>query len=184
MRKYTDANNKPHQYSELCLLFEKKKFLSILCKKHILAMKYFLLILLAALIIIQFFRIDKSVPEYDKSGDFIARETPPEPVKNMLVRTCYDSHSNETVYPWYSEVAPLSWWLADHIEEGREHLNYSTWGEQTKKRKKHKLEEMIEEIEEGEMPLNSYTLAHSEASLTVEEKKQLINWLKKVNSGL
>lgn len=146
--------------------------------------KYFLLILLTAFIIIQFFRIDKSIPEYDKTQDFIAREAPPEAVKHILIKACYDCHSNETVYPWYSEAAPLSWWLADHIEEGREHLNYSTWGNQTKKRKKHKLEEMIEEVEEGEMPLNSYTWAHWEASLTVDEKEQLINWLKQVNSGL
>ncbi|MBL6448720.1 heme-binding domain-containing protein [Fulvivirga sp. 29W222] len=147
-------------------------------------MKYFLLTLLAALIIIQFFRIDKSVPEYNKTQDFISQETPPETVKHILKKACYDCHSNETVYPWYSEIAPVSWWLASHIEEGREHLNYSTWGEQPVKRKKHKLGEMIEEVEEGEMPLTSYTLAHSEASLTADEKAALINWLKQVNSSL
>ncbi|GAA0893009.1 heme-binding domain-containing protein [Fulvivirga kasyanovii] len=147
-------------------------------------MKYFLFTLLAALIIMQFFRIDKSVPEYNKTNDFIALESPPEAVSHILVKACYDCHSNETIYPWYSEVAPLSWWLASHIDEGREHLNYSTWGEQSLKRKKHKLEEMIEEVEEGEMPLTSYTLAHWEASLTADEKAALINWLTKVNSGL
>lgn len=147
-------------------------------------MKYFLLTLLAALIVMQFFRIDKSVPEYNKTNDFITLESPPEAVSNILVKACYDCHSNETIYPWYSEVAPLSWWLADHIDEGREHLNYSTWGEQSLKRKKHKLEEMIEEVEEGEMPLTSYTLAHWDASLTADEKTALINWLTKVNSGL
>ncbi|UII32453.1 heme-binding domain-containing protein [Fulvivirga ulvae] len=147
-------------------------------------MKYFFLILLAIFIIIQFFRIDRSVPEYKKANDFIAIEEPPEAVAHILVKACYDCHSNQTVYPWYSEIAPVSWWVAGHIERGREHLNYSTWGEQPLKRKKHKLEDMIEEVEEGEMPLPSYTLAHWKASLTAEEKTALINWLRKVNFDL
>lgn len=145
---------------------------------YIRLMKYVILTLIAAFIIIQFFRIDKSVPETNDSDDFIAMTDPPEEVKNILLKACYDCHSYKTTYPWYAEVAPSSWWLANHIEEGREHLNYSLWGKNDLKRKKHKIEEMIEEVEEGEMPLKSYTLAHWDASLSDDEKEMLVKWLK------
>lgn len=143
-------------------------------------MKYVIAGLIGLLIIIQFFRIDKSVPEVNTNEDFITMENPPEEVKNILQKACYDCHSYATVYPWYAEVAPVSWWLADHIEEGREHLNLAAWGSFDLKRKKHKIDEMIEEVEEGEMPLKSYTIMHSDADLSDEEKELLITWLKKL----
>lgn len=147
-------------------------------------MKYILLGLLAILIIIQFFRIDKSTPKFDSSNDFMALESPPENVSEILTNACYDCHSYETKFPWYSEVAPFSWWLAHHIDEGREHLNLSLWGEYPAKRKRHKLKDMIEEVDEGEMPLNSYTWAHRDAKLTEDEKHELIGWLEEVQAGM
>lgn len=143
-------------------------------------MKYIIIALVGALIVIQFFRIDTTVPEYIEGEDLISVENPPKEVSNILVSACYDCHSYKTVYPWYSHVAPTSWWLADHIQEGREHLNFSIWGKYSAKRKKHKIKEMIEEIEEGEMPLKSYTLVHWNASLSDDQKKVLLEWLKTI----
>jgi mono/diheme cytochrome c family protein len=95
--------------------------------------------------------------------------------KEIFMKACGDCHSNETKYPWYSSIAPISWAMAHHIEEGREHFNVSMWGQQ----KKNEGDEAIEEIEEGEMPLKSYLLAHPEARLSDVEKQLLIDGLKK-----
>jgi mono/diheme cytochrome c family protein len=94
--------------------------------------------------------------------------------RELFMRACGDCHSNETKWPWYSNVAPISWAVYRHVEEGREHFNVSVWGLQ----KKNKGDEAAEEVEEGEMPLASYLLAHPEARLTEKETKQLIQGLK------
>jgi len=95
--------------------------------------------------------------------------------KELFMRACGDCHSNETKWPWYSEIAPISWSVFHHVQEGREHFNVSMWGKQ----KKNEGKEAVEEIEEGEMPLKSYLLAHPEARLSDAEKKELIDGLKK-----
>lgn len=136
------------------------------------------LALLAVLVIIQFFRIDKSLPEYNPEDDFFQHHVAKAEVQLLIESTCYDCHSYKTTYPFYSEVAPISWFLADHIEEGREHLNFSTWGSYSAKKAAHKLEECFEEVEEGEMPLWSYTLTHFDAQLTDQERNTLVLWFK------
>lgn len=132
----------------------------------------------ALLVIIQFFRIDKTNPAVVQENDFISVTNPPEHIQLILKTSCYDCHSNESTYPWYTNVAPISWWVKQHINEAREELNFSEWGTFTEKRKKHKLEEVYEEVEEGEMPLKSYLIAHSEAKLTTEQKNELVAWFK------
>jgi hypothetical protein len=133
--------------------------------------------LIIVIIVLQFFRIDKKNPEIKIENDFIKIMNPPQTISKMLKTTCYDCHSNQTQYPWYSNVAPISWWIKDHINEGRDELNLSEWGTFNTKRKDHKLEEMIELMEDGEMPLNEYTWTHTEAKLTPSQKTTLINWL-------
>lgn len=140
--------------------------------------KKIIIVLGSVLVIIQFFRIDKVNPSYEMENDFIMVTDPPELVKNILKNSCYDCHSFETKYPWYTNVAPVSWWIKYHINEGRDELNFSEWATFELKRKNHKLEEIIEMVEEGEMPMNSYTWVHSEARLTDEQKTALINWTK------
>ncbi|MDH5366140.1 MAG: heme-binding domain-containing protein [Cyclobacteriaceae bacterium] len=130
------------------------------------------------LVIIQFFRIDKENPSYEMENDFIMITNPPELVKGILKNSCYDCHSFETKYPWYTNVAPVSWWIKHHINEGRDELNFSEWATFELKRKNHKLDEIVEMVEEGEMPMSSYTWMHSEARLTDEQKTALINWTK------
>ena len=135
--------------------------------------KKILIGVLAVFIIMQFFRIDTSNPKVEPGKDFIAIVQPSAEVKVLLKSACYDCHSHTTVYPWYSQIAPVSWWLKDHVDEGKEHLNFSIWGDYSAKKADHKLEECGEEVEEGEMPLSSYTWAHSEAKLTDQQRKTL-----------
>ena len=125
---------------------------------------------------IQFIRIDKTNPPVDASKDFMTITDPPEEVEKLIRTSCYDCHSNESTYPWYSNIAPVSWWVKDHINEAREELNFSEWGTYEWKRTDHKLEECAEEVDEGEMPLKSYLIAHSEARLSDEDRAKLVDW--------
>ena len=97
-------------------------------------------------------------------------------VKEILSKACYDCHSHETAWPWYSRVAPVSWWVADHVEDGRADLNFSRWPLFDFEAQKHLLGEIEEEISQDEMPLKSYRLGHPEARLTDQEKEILLKW--------
>jgi hypothetical protein len=136
------------------------------------------LVVLVILGLIQFVSTDKMNPVTEIENDFIQVTSPPTEVANALKSACYDCHSNESKYPWYSYVAPVSWWVKDHIDEGREELNFSEWNSFSDKRKAKKLKEVIEEVEEGEMPLPPYLITHSEANLTPEQKQALVDWFK------
>lgn len=128
--------------------------------------------------IMQFFRIDKTNPPVDLSQDFIQVTEPPEEIARILKTSCYDCHSNESTYPWYSNIAPVSWWVKDHIDEARDELNFSEWGTFTDKRKIKKIKEVVEEVDEGEMPMESYLIIHSDAQLSDEQTEKLIDWFK------
>jgi len=136
------------------------------------------LVLLVVFVIMQFFRIDKNNPPTDVAQDFITLEKPPQAIATMVKNTCYDCHSNQTKYPWYTDIAPFSWWIKGHIDEGREHLNYSEWGTYKAKKKSHKFEEMAELVEGTEMPLITYVIMHSEAKMSDEERKAMVDWFK------
>lgn len=144
-------------------------------------MKYFKIIsisIVVILIIIQFFRIDKTNPETIPEKDFLISTKAPQEISNMIKTSCYDCHSNETVYPWYSNLAPISWMLSSHIEEARGTFNFSEWGDYTYENKIAIFEGCIEMIEEREMPLGSYTLIHSDAKLSDHQISTLTNWFK------
>jgi hypothetical protein len=134
--------------------------------------------LLIVFIGMQFIKGERTTKEVAPEMDFIEMTNTPAPVAEVLVGSCYDCHSNQTTYPWYSNVAPVSWWIDDHIEEGRDELNFSEWGTFTPKRKTKKLHEIIEEVEEGEMPLSNYTCMHSDSELSDQKKTDLIQWVK------
>jgi len=140
--------------------------------------------LLIGFIVIQFFRIDKSVPEYSKSNDFVAIENPDKNISSILTNACYDCHSYETNYPWYAEVAPFSWWIGEHVEEGRKHFNFSLWGDYDAGKKDHKLEECISEIEKNKMPDANYVRMHSAAKISDEDKNNLLAYFQKLRSEL
>jgi hypothetical protein len=139
--------------------------------------KKILIGLLVILGVIQLFRIDKTNPESDPAIDFIAMTNPTSEVADMIKASCYDCHSNEVAYPWYTNVAPVSWWVKKHINEGREELNFSEWGDYKEDKRTHKLEEVYEEVQEREMPLKSYLIIHSEARLDDAQIKKMTDWL-------
>jgi hypothetical protein len=141
--------------------------------------KKILFALLAVLLIIQFFRIDKTNPVAEPESDFIAISEAPDEIAIMMKNACYDCHSYHSKYPWYSNVAPVSWVVKKHIDEGREHVNFSVWDSYASNEMNHKLEECIEVLQEAQMPPGFYTPFHEEAKLTVEDRKKLIAWFEK-----
>lgn len=132
--------------------------------------------LLLVFIAIQFYRPDKNVTPDNHLAIFIAETNPPKEVQQILSTSCYDCHSNATNYPWYNEIVPISFWLDDHIKEGKKHLNFSNWDAYSVKEKDHKLEELVEEVEKNNMPLPAYSWMHNEASLSLEQITQLSQW--------
>ena len=118
----------------------------------------------------------KAVPETDPTLEYTQSEMVPADIAKMIKTSCYDCHSYETHYPWYSNVAPVSWLLSSHIKGAREHLNFSLWGEYSAERKTAMKEEIQEELKENGMPLKSYLLMHPEARLSEKEREALIKW--------
>ena len=107
----------------------------------------------------------------------------PTEAREILKASCYDCHSNESVWPWYSHVIPAKWFVRQHVVEGRSHLNFSTWGEYSPERANRKLEEVAEEVEDGAMPLPSYLRMHPEAVLSQEQRDLLVAWAEGLRNG-
>lgn len=140
--------------------------------------KLVLLILLGIFLILQFIRPDYNTGEIKGENDIYQVVEVPKEVDAILAKACFDCHSNHTEYPWYSQIQPFGWWIADHVDEGKEELNFSEFKSMPPKAQLHKLHETIEMIEDNEMPLESYTWIHSDAKLTPEEKELVIEWAK------
>jgi hypothetical protein len=147
-------------------------------------MKKVLIIIVVLLVAIQFITIDKTNPPVDISNDFLTLTNPPNELGNIIKSACYDCHSHNTKYPWYTNVAPVSWLIKEHINNGRNHLNFSLWTDYKEKKKDHKLEECIDMIKSGEMPMEGYVLFHQEAEINHEQKMQLIAWLTELRDSL
>lgn len=137
-----------------------------------------ILIIVLIFAVLQLFTPDKIYEAVDESNDFVSQVEGDEYTINLIKTVCYDCHSNQPNYPWYAGVAPLSFWIHDHIEHGREHLNFSIWNTYSEDKKAHKIEECWEEVEEGEMPLYSYTIMHQEAQLTDEQIEKVVQFFK------
>lgn len=135
-------------------------------------------LIVVAFIVIQFFRIDKTNPPIAEADTIDAAIAVPPDIKLILGRSCNDCHSNNTVYPWYSSVQPVAWFLKDHINEGRRELNFSEFNTYSAKKKKRKLEEICEMVDSAAMPLPSYLWIHRDAVLSDSEKRVLCDWSK------
>ena len=129
------------------------------------------------IVLIQFVPVNRNNPEVIAAESITSQLTGQPEVEKILRNACFDCHSNESKYPWYSYVAPASWFIQDHINEGREELNFSIWNTYSEKRKDHKLEETIELVEKRIMPMESYLILHSEAKLTSEQIQLLGDWV-------
>ena len=143
-----------------------------------LTRKNILYTLLLIFVIMQFFRIDKTNPPVVQELDFINITQPSSEIAAMLKAACYDCHSHEVKYPWYTNIAPVSWWIKGHIDHGISELNFSEWGNYSPKKANHKMEESYEKVENKSMPLTSYLIAHSEARLSEEQRAQLVEFFK------
>jgi hypothetical protein len=156
-------------------------------KKKSSWLKRILVILLLIFAAMQFIQPDKNNQSMDMSNDITTVVTVPTEVQTLLKTACYDCHSNFTNYPWYSNIQPVGWWLKDHIDEGKQHLNFQEFAslkprpdgkyKTTAALQDHKLEEVASTIEKGEMPLSSYTIIHTEAKLSEPQKKIITNWV-------
>ena len=133
-------------------------------------------VLLGCLVVIQFIRPGKNRNAVEVNKQIAAVTTIPDNVNKILQKACYDCHSNNTTYPWYSNIQPVYFWLNDHIKEGKRELNFDEFASYRLRRQYHKMEEIINEVKEDEMPLSSYTWIHKNAILTTEEKTTVINW--------
>lgn len=100
----------------------------------------------------------------------------PDTVNKILEIACYDCHSNNTKYPWYTNIQPVDWYLNHHIMEGKRELNFDEFLKYSTKRQYNKLESIVSQVEEGEMPLFSYTLLHTKAKLSGREKQLIMEW--------
>jgi hypothetical protein len=146
-------------------------------------LKKIALILLLVFIGIQFIQPARNigqVGELDISNKLIV----PVNVKAILKASCYDCHSNNTRYPWYANVQPMGWLLADHIKDGKADLNFDEFGNYSKRMKQSKLKSIASQIKDGAMPLSSYTLLHQDAKLSNEEKTLVIDWASKTKDSL
>ncbi|WP_339652591.1 heme-binding domain-containing protein [uncultured Maribacter sp.] len=142
------------------------------------------LVLLVAFVGIQFIPTERNQSDSVPSTDFMLVNNVPENIQKKLQVSCYDCHSNNTDYPWYNKVQPVAWYLEDHVEHGKEELNFNEWDSYSSRRKNSKLKSIISQIEDDEMPLKSYTLIHRDARLSDNEKKIVLDWVSKLKDSL
>lgn len=138
--------------------------------------KRILVFILFALIVIQFIHPKRNKTTGDQPNYIGKSYAVPGDVKTILEKACNDCHSNNTRYPWYSYIQPVDWWLTGHINDGKRHLNFDEYSNRRLRSQYGKMEETIDLVKKGEMPLNSYTWIHKDAILTENEKSILIGW--------
>lgn len=131
---------------------------------------------LGVLLAIQLVRPARTNPVTEPSRTLAATLAVPAAAQAILERSCRDCHSNDTRWPWYSHVAPMSWMLIDHVNSGRRHFNYSAWGGYTPDKSRKLLQDICEETKQGSMPVGSYTLVHRDARLTEADVQTLCGW--------
>jgi len=139
-------------------------------------LKWTVIVLVVLFLGIQLMRPARSNPPVDESQTIEARTQMTPQVKAIFERSCNDCHSNKTVWPWYTNVAPISWWIVGHINEARQLMNLSEWGKLDRDRQDRKLRQICDEVTDGGMPLPSYLPMHPKAKLSEQDKKTLCDW--------
>jgi hypothetical protein len=125
---------------------------------------------------LQFVRPDRTNPAADLSMSISMQSGITPPVGTLLKTSCFDCHSNETRWPWYCEIAPVSWLVANDVQEGRKHLNFSEWGKYTKSKRVLKLGQIYEQVSKNEMPISKYLYMHPDAKLTAADRDSITSW--------
>ncbi len=134
------------------------------------------LFLLIALILIQFIRPKRNLGSFSGPADISHYVSVPDTVGKILAASCYDCHSNRTIYPWYAEINPIGFWLNDHIEDGKRSVNFSDLSTFPLKKINHRLDDIVEQLDRKEMPLSSYTFIHHYAILSPGQVQLLKDW--------
>lgn len=135
-------------------------------------MKNTLIIILVIFIAMQFLQVEHSNPKTDIALEIQA----PQEIKAILKKSCFDCHSNEAKYPWYSNIAPVSWMISRHVNNARSLVNFSTWESYTQEKKDKKIKEVFRTVYAA-MPLPSYLYMHDEAQLSKEERALVREWI-------
>lgn len=135
-------------------------------------------------VVAQVIRPSMTNPPVDESSTLQAKAQISPAVYAVIERSCKDCHSNKTTWPWYSQVAPVSWYLASHVDEGRRELNISDWAKYDNRRATRKLKEICEQVKTGEMPIESYLLLHPSAKLSDADRQALCDWANQESARL
>jgi hypothetical protein len=138
-------------------------------------------LIIILLVVMQFVQPKKNQSEVVSENDINKVYSMPSELNQMLAKKCYDCHSNNTRYPWYANLQPLGWWLAAHVHDGKEELNFSEFKTYSPKRVAHKMEELVEVVEDREMPLKAYTIFHPGTEITSDEEKMIKDWVASLN---
>ena len=138
-------------------------------------------LVVAIVLVIQVIPVERNVSTVPPGQSFEKTEKVPANVAAILKVSCYDCHSNNSRYPWYSELQPGAWFMARHIKKGKEELNFDEFNKYSKRRKKAKIKSIISQIEKDEMPLRSYRMMHGNARLSADEKKELLDFFNTIN---
>lgn len=141
-------------------------------------------IVLGVFVLMQLIRPARNVQAQKSATDITSSYAVPANVQFVLSKACYDCHSNNTRYPWYADVQPAGWFLAWHVRNGKQHLNFSEFGAYTKRQQRSKFKEIASTMKDGSMPLSSYKWLHKDANLSEEEKKTLLDWTVRMKDSL
>ncbi len=148
-------------------------------------LKRFLIIILVLLLLVQFYpKGNNNISASLSANDISTKYAVTSDVKLILKTSCYDCHSNNTVYPWYSKVQPVAWWLNDHITDAKKELNFSEFATYSARKQFRKLKEINDEVKGGDMPLPSYTFIHGYAKLNDNQKLLLTSWITTIQDSL
>jgi hypothetical protein len=146
--------------------------------------KKIILIASVVFVAVQFIQPSRNISNKVLATDITRVYHVPDIVQSLLKTACYDCHSNNTIYPWYSRIQPGAWFMANHVKNGKEDLNFSDFGSYSLRKQQHKLKSIAEEINEGDMPIAPYKLLHSNARLNEHQKAILVDWATKTKDSL
>jgi hypothetical protein len=146
--------------------------------------KKILLVILIAFVVIQFIRSARNTSGQVLPTDITKTVNIPDTVLNVFNNSCYDCHSDNTRYPWYINIQPIGWVMAGHIRNGKENLNFSEFGTYSERKQANKLKSIKLSIKDGSMPLPSYTMMHTGAKLSIENKNLIIDWATKAKDSI
>lgn len=143
-----------------------------------------LIVLLIALVIIQFFHPKRNKAEGEQANYIGKVFTVPDDVKSILAKACNDCHSNNTRYPWYCNFQPIDWWTNNHLKEGKREINFDEFSNKSPRYQYNKIGAVAEQIKKGEMPLSSYLWIHKDAVLTDAEKSKIYAWTDAIKDSM